>query len=550
VSSVAVVTHALTAAPGGLPRRTIAVLLFLAVFGLYGLTAGTPVGYEDETAAISEGLVKTGQLRVIPGTPLTDQWITGRGGHYYARAGLSQPILEAPFYWVGEQLDRIAANGGSYRWRKDVLRLYDPAIAALTVLAIFGLLALRGVPERRALGVAGLCAVGTLIWPYSKVGMETTLMATVALSILAAAWAAARPSTCRFALAGLAAAATANCKPYGALLVVGVIPLLAGPLGELPKATRVRALAAFAVPLVVGLAAIGWYNWYRTGSAANFVDAHYWALLATPISAIGLFLSPGKGLLLYSPLVVLGLLTMRALWRVDGGLALAIIVTVGLNTIVIAASPVWADDTWGPRYIVPSAWLLVLPIAWWARGRLGIWALSFFALLGVCIQLAGVIPRGDASITAARALAKEPVYAFPHINFHVWDFRHDFLHPPSVPVAPVTYGDDGPRWIPQASPLLFQLELIAAYAKEELTGSGFVVSYRPFRGNATTIDLRRAEYRFALPDFWWMVGPRSNGEELLALLLGALTFGCGVTLLRGRLRPSHARARAAAPLPG
>jgi hypothetical protein len=35
---------------------------------------------------------------------------------------------------------------------------------------------------------------------------------------------------------------------------------------------------------------------------------------------------------------------------------------------------------------------------------------------------------------------------------------------------------------PRASPLLFQLELVAAYAKDELTGSGFIVSYSPYRG--------------------------------------------------------------------
>jgi hypothetical protein len=53
-----------------LRRRTVAVLLGLAVFGLFGVTAGRLTGYENETAAVSEGLVKTGQLRVLNGTPL------------------------------------------------------------------------------------------------------------------------------------------------------------------------------------------------------------------------------------------------------------------------------------------------------------------------------------------------------------------------------------------------------------------------------------------------------------------------------------------------
>ncbi len=495
-----------------------AILLALATFGLYGLTAGALEGYEPETAAVAEGLVKTGQLRIIPGSPLTagGQGIFGRGGHIYGRQGLAQPILEAPFYWVGWKLDEIGSNGRRYSARLAMLRLYNPLMAALTVFAIFALLALRGVSERRALGVAALAGVATLIWPYSKMGMDTTLMAMVALTFAAAAWAAIRPSALRFALVGVAAGLAGNSKPYGIFLLVGAVPLLWHPFIELPPRQRIRVLTALAVPLALAAVAGGWYNWYRTGSATNFMNTYIAAPVAAPISAVGLFLSPGKGLLFYSPLVVLGLIGFRELWRADRRLGLAILLTVIANTVFVAISVSWTDETWGPRYLVPSAWLLVLPIAWWARGPRRIRWLAGFATIGVCVQLAAILTSYGASIPALRAIS-----------------GGEFVYPYGHPGAAVAYGDDGPRWVPGASPLLFQLELATAYVKEQVTGSGFVVSYHPYRGNQATLDLTHPDRSLApLPDFWWAHSAGSK-MRLLAVLLATLLLGCVVALFRG-----------------
>ncbi len=230
----------------GLRPRAIAVLLAMAAFGLFGGTAGRLTGYENETAAVSEGLVKTGQLRVLNGTPLGAQGIFGRGGHYYSRTGSTQPLLEVPAYWLGEQLDQVSSHGRDDRWRLTLLQLFDPAMAALTVVAIFALLLLRGVSERRALLIAALCAVGTLIWPYSKIGMDTTLMAMLALTALTATWTARRPTTGRLALLGCAAAMTMNSKPYGALLLLGLLPLFASSLVDLVRKRRTRAASCSA----------------------------------------------------------------------------------------------------------------------------------------------------------------------------------------------------------------------------------------------------------------------------------------------------------------
>jgi hypothetical protein len=504
--------------------RRIAVLVAVASFGLFALTTGRLVGYEGETAAVTEGLVKTGELRVLPGTKLTDgHGLPGRGGFGYSRTGLTQPILEVPFYWLGEQIDDIGSSGRGESARQMLLRLYNPAMAAITVAAIFCLLVLRGISERRSVAVCALCAVGSLIWPYSKLGLDTTLMATVALAVLAATWVAARPRRLSWALAGVAAGLAANAKPYGAVIMVGLLPLLADTAMRMSPAQRRRAAVAFAIPVLVSVAAMGWYNWYRFGSVTDFGNRYFPAYLLTPINAIGLFASPGKGLVFYSPLVVLGLLGMRQLWAQDRLFAWTVILTVAANTLVIATSAQWGDETWGPRYIVPSAWLLVVPIAWWATTPRRVRAVKAVAVVAICVQFVAVFAWYGASEWAVDVYAGAPVYPYGT----------------SQPIA--SYAQDGPRWIAPISPLLFQFELVAAYLKEQVTGTGFTVTYSPFGGVPRTIDLSHPQNNFflsPLPDFWWDYADQPLVELLLVIpMVAALTLA-GRGLVVGMRRQS------------
>lgn len=511
VTSVAEAALPSRAVAGPRRRWITGLLLVIAVFGLYGVTTSSFVGYDDETAAVAEGLVNAGQLRVQPGTPLTTQGVLGRGGYKYSRTGLTQPLLEAPFYYVGKKLDEATSDARNYKWRDVLLWLYEPFVAALTVGAIYALLLLRGVSERRAAVTALLCAVATLIWPYSKIGMDTTLLAMVALTLTAGAWAAARPSARRFGLLGAVAGAAAATKPYGGLIVVGVVPLLYAPFMSLPRSKKLRLAVALLAPVLLWAVAIAWYNWYRTGLITNFSDPPAWAPLSTPINAIGLFVSPGKGLLLYSPLAIVGLFGMRTVSSADRRLAATIVAVVAINTLVIAPSAYWSDETWGPRYLIPSAWLLVIPIAWWGVGRRRLRIVAAVTAVAVYIQISAVLIAYTISIGAADALAGGPVFA---------------------PGSNIPYGNDGPRWVPQDSALLFNVEFLTAYIKEQLTGTGFVVHYDPYRGHAASIDLDHPDQFTHVPDFWWSYPGTTTMESVVAACLGCCALGGGVLLVR------------------
>jgi hypothetical protein len=237
------------------------------------------------------------------------------------------------------------------------------------------------------------------------------------------------------------------------------------------------------------------------------------------LNLVGLVTSPGRGLLLYSPLIVLGLLGLRELWRQDRSLAWAIVVPAVVNLAIIAATYVWTDDTWGPRYVVPTAWLLVLPIAWWTRGRRRIRAVAAVAVIGIYVQIVGVFSPFYASSLATRQLS----------GVLIW---------PIGLRANVPYGGDPARWIPQLSPIVLQSEVLFAWIDRQLTGSGFTVTYDPTWGAAGRLDLSdpgRAVHSF-LPDFWWRATGGSAGLDTLAALLGllALVGATGLTLQLAR----------------
>ena len=495
----------------------VALLLAVGSFGLYGITSGQLVGYEGETAATTVALVEHGNLRVQPVKGLASEGLPGRGGARFSRTGLTQPLLEAPFYLAGDAVDAVTAHHRTFRGRLAALRLFNPAMAALTVVAAFGLLLLRGVPRRRATGVAILLAVGSLVWPYSKIGMDTTLMAMVALAMLGAAWAAARPSPGRLALAGLAGALAISTKPYGLLLLAGMAPLLFGPLRALPRGARGRATAALLAPLALGIASVGWYNHLRTGSVTNFLHTNPTDLVNTPLNVMGLLVSPGRGLLFFSPLVLLGALGLRDMWRKDRRMALAVVSPLAINVLIIGATLVWTDDTWGPRYVVPTAWLLVLPIAWWLRGTARRRVLGALAGAAVLVQCVGVFAPYNADTVATRQLT----------GLTVW--------PIAVrTTGPIPYGGDGPRWVPQLSPILLNGEMLAAWAGRQLFGHGFTVTYGPTWGATGKLDLDnpgRAVHAL-LPDVWWRYPEQTPALDVLVGLLALMGLGGAAGLAR------------------
>lgn len=159
---------------------------------------------------------------------------------------------------------------------------------------------------------------------------------------------------------------------------------------------------------------------------------------------MGFFLWPGKGLLWYSPLVILGLLGLRGMHADQPRIARALVASLLLGTLVVSMISFWSDGTWGPRYLVALAWIPLLAIAWSATTAVRRRVLYGTAVVTVGVQLLAVI----ASPTHMLFMTDE------------WTGQEAFQHVAEVGYT-TPYGRDPFRWIPELSPLLFQAKLFS-----------------------------------------------------------------------------------------
>jgi hypothetical protein len=518
------------------PPFKAAALVFVMAYGLFSLTTFQLAGYEPETAAVTEGLVREGHFwdKVNSEYPLVAE-THGKGNHRYARTGLLQPLLEAPFFAAGHLADKHIGpiigeflNGLSFLW------FYNPFVAALSAVAIFALVYLTRRSLKWASTIAALFVFASIAWPYSKIGMETTFMFAITTAFALGVWARRSPSALSWGLTGFATGAAVATKAYTALAVLPLLVLLVPTFLALDRRRQLQLGLAACLPVLLWAAAIGYYNWARFGSATNFGYNHTpLNPLTAPFNALGLLFSPGKGLVLYSPLVVLGALGVPRMWRQDRTLTAALLTLFGCFTVFSATTAYWGDEVWGPRYIAPVAWTLLIPIAWWAGTRFRQKILLGVATLAFLVQVVGVSGQYGHYTDIARGLTGVPLY----------EVRYG-LDPEKIP-----YGDDPTRWMPELSALLIQTEgLISSQVVERLGGSGIDATYAPFEGRSRTVNLSDPKYRIPL-DFWWILPPRNQVlDKLLAALaaIAAALAAAGIYLLSfGRRWPLSAEPRAA-----
>lgn len=502
------------------------LLVFAMAFGLFAATTAPLTGYEDETGAVTEGLVLNGEFYEVEGSPLQAQGIEGKGGHLYARTGLLQPLLEAPFYAAGHFLDKRSEPVNAAPFRQTFLWFYNPFVAALAAVALFALIFLTRRSIAWASAISALFVFASIAWPYAKIGMDTTFMFAILAAFAFAAWARIRATPLPWALAGFAAGAAAATKGYAVLSLLSIAVLLWPTFMSLDRQRRLKLAVAIGLPVLAWGVAIGWYNVARFGSPTDFGYSDFALTLSMPLNVLGLILSPGKGLIFYSPLVVLGALGVPRLWRADRALTISLLILLVTLTCISGASAYWGDEVWGPRYIVPAAWTLLVPIAWWVDSQTRRRVLIGVASLGFLVQVVAVSAQYSYYIAVVQELTGVQVYA---TRFGVDGER-------------IPYGDDPPRWIPQLSPLLLQTEgLISSQIVEPLGGKGLEVTYDPFEGRSRTLNLSAPNVRLS-PAYWWHGAGIGRRLVALLLLIASLASAAGLYLIsKGRLLPYPGR---------
>ena len=369
-----------------MPRRSRALLVLYGGLALlvvpvfpHFLSPNEFARWATAASLVEHGTPEISAVRPLLGPSFED--IAAVDGRLYSNKAPGLAVAALPGYLLARPFagppSRDAMRAGL-----DVMRLAGATLPALLLAATAARTARRlgADPERIPVAVFALLfatplfAYGLLLFSHALIA-AALFGAWAALFTPCAARGAARRDVLAGALLGLAVVAE-----YPAAVPAAVLAL-AGSWGRGPG--RLARIAMGATPFALALLA---YNRVCFGGFLEFSSAHeaegsFRALASTGLFGVGLpspaalvrlVCDPSKGLLLFSPFVVLGLRALPEALRCLGRAATAALALVPLSMLLLFAGyPNWHGGfTVGPRYLVGALPFLVFPLAFRGGGRL------------------------------------------------------------------------------------------------------------------------------------------------------------------------------------
>lgn len=400
-------------------------LLFCFLLALYLLTGKGFSDLQDAegTYLVTESLVERGSVALPESGALTagavDRFHAHRGpdGRLYSQYWLGYPLFLVPWYLLGKGAGVVAAGVGG---KAAVVGEFLPRVAVNLSLAfqtaalgmvLAALVLLLSRNLRLAVGTGLVYGLGTCAWPYAKAGFYEPFLGLCLLLCLycLVCYALRRPHGVWLWAAGLVLGWGVATKPSLLLAAPGLLLyVLWRRLRPAPEQVGFRApfwreLGLFGLGLLPWVVVVLAYNYARTGawlnpgySRGNYLPQlgahHYWPQFYAYL------LGPGRGMLIYCPVVLVGLWGWReGARRYPAELWAVLLISAAYLLYHPSRGPdIWA---WGPRYLVPVVPLLLLPVAWGllrlGRTRGGRVALGVVIAVSVLIQVVGiVVPYG------------------------------------------------------------------------------------------------------------------------------------------------------------
>jgi len=289
--------------------------------------------------AVAESIVTRHNLAVPVGLG-----IPGRDAQIYSSWYPLQSVLAVPLVMIASVASRLMHI--PLHFVAAALVGVLPAVFTAATVALVALISLQLGSTMRAARRVSLCfAGGTIAMVYAR-----TFYADPLLSLLVAAgiYLVFVRSKRAILVASLVALLAVLAKPTGIFLA----PALSAYL----LAKRMPARVAFTPAIGGGLGLLLYflYNYVRFANPFIFGQPWIFSLSAFPAGLSGLLFSPGRGIIWYSPAVLLAIPAFRKAWKTKPIEALLIagvfLSFLGLHSLYENWNGGWS---WGPRYLLP-----------------------------------------------------------------------------------------------------------------------------------------------------------------------------------------------------
>jgi hypothetical protein len=411
----------------------------------------------------------------------------GVDGRLYSKYGIGQSLAALPFWPLGLALDwAIPGLGTAYavRFSASFLGALMTALAAWLV-ADTGMA--LGYRLRTSLALSAAYGLATMAWPAGKAWFSEPAVTALVLFAFDAGLRGRDTGKRREAWLCGAALMAALLFRVTTLIVLPAFLLLVLWPGAPNRRLRIYALL---IPAFLAVTLTGLYNNARFGSPLSFGyhDAEWDSSFVGGI--VGLLASPGKGLFLYCPPLVLGLgglllwLSGSAKWRAAGVTVLALTLC---TLAFIAPYHFWTGGwNWGPRFLALLVPFLLLPAGAMleapGRGVRTAWVALF--ILGLGINLPAVlVDHSRHLVSEAEADVGDDAAGF--YNRTIWDAAH--------------------------SPVVRQWPMVQeVWALWNNQRDGLAREARSFPADPPGINAREEYLRWNALDFWqihwWLLG--------------------------------------------
>jgi len=513
------------------------LLIFLLALLLL-LSGGRIAPLDEETVYLmTANLVERGQVTLtrqtldvepqaypafLPQTTPRSQpttWIgTGPDGQSYPLYTHAQPILQIPLYLIGRLIAGAPDTRQSVALSRFVVSLFNSIVIALTgwLIAVFG--SRWGFSARLSIGLGLTYSLGTMAVAYTHTNFSDPLLVLLFTLAAYSAYQADGDRRGRWLILTGVALGLALYLRERALIW---LPFYGGYLLLTRRARTVRDWLAILIPVGCGVLALALWNNLRFGSPivvsyASWVgDTGFEAPIV--FGLFGLLLSPGKGVLLYNPIVWLGLAGLVTMLRQRRAEAVFFMALCAASLFFYARYNFWTGGwNWGPRYLLPLLPFLLLAAGEWVHvnpTRLRKSTLIAVCIIGFVLNIPAVL------VDHSRYL----------IGFSERDPQHyldrSILNLPDSPLVqqwPVAFEVAG--WYTQPATWQAAQDAVTEYLRDN-TGDNTLESLST---QALWFD---EFFRLNTPDFWFihlpLLGFSVLWVGLLAIALLSLTIFSG-----------------------
>ncbi len=544
----------------GMMRLLTGPLLFVCVLSgyLFSFTVDQPAHNGDWYIRyqVTCTIVEHNSVAI---TPYQVDNRSGPGPHdrTYAQYTLGQTTAMIPLYVLGRRLAGLAHTDCAAPIAPPIIlltcKLLGPLLGALLAMLFYATARLLAYRRRVALALTALLAFGTALWPDVQSNLEHTMES---LFLLAAAYAALRYTATSavgyrrsregrlwLVVMGLAAGLVFVTRVAGVI----ALPLLTVYLLLLyrrrwPSAWRrplAHDLAIFGLGALPAVVVNAVYDAVRFGSPllTNPPTKPDHSLGFPPwLGLPDLLISPGKGLLWYTPAVLLLVLAARPFWRRCPLPATLFALICGGYLLFYSNVNYWhGDPAWGPRYLYATLPYLILPLGE-VFGRWRGYRLPLRGVLVGILALSFLVQFSAVSVSYWRSFHYLFATYPDQVDHYSWGFNLNYF------------------WKPEQSPLLLALQGVADNAR-------LYVDHAPLVRHTASVHLGSANESCVFPVYhqatlcltdidglhdrasfntyavWWlhphMYSWWTPGLVIaLAVALLALFLGSGAALLR------------------